>query len=94
MSLSDERKDDKSVPSVVEAEDVDAFFDVIPVAPSELDSGKVNKKQDYRVDRIQRKNTGRPRPSPSPTADSPCPESTGRCVLLCVSRRGDKANEA
>ena len=54
MSLSDERKDNKSVPPVVEAEDVDAFFDVIPVAPSDLDSGKVNKKQEYRVDRIQR----------------------------------------
>lgn len=77
MSLSDEKKDEKSAPSALEAEDVDAFFDVIPVAANDLDSGKVNKKQDYRVDRIQRKNTGRPRPSPSPTADSPCPESTG-----------------
>ena len=93
MSLSDERKDDKSVPPVVEAEDVDAFFDVIPVAPSDLDSGKVNKKQEYRVDRIQRKNTGRPRPSPSPTSDSPCPESTGWSFLRSVRSRNE-ANEA
>ena len=46
---------------------VDTFFDVIPIVPNDDEPSPTDESQVYKSDRIQRKNTGRPHSSPSPT---------------------------
>lgn len=67
MNPTDELADMSVVfPSAADM-DVDSFFDVIPVVLSSDESSPTDDSQLYKSDRIQRRNTGRPRASPSPS---------------------------
>ena len=67
MNQTDELTDVSAVLPPVADTDVDSFFDVIPVVLSSDESSPTDDSKLYKSDRIQRRNTGRPRTSPSPS---------------------------